>query len=168
MSDTTTIDAFHNHPPPGNDPLDEREIFNHLLHPEDSYTQDGVYWADLPLMKRIKFVSSVDATEAKKELGEQWDLFKKNPLSPFAQYFRNYIIPGAGLGLEGYVLFSIGNLKPLFAAAFSSCWGHNATECDPQWLASVEYLEVVGIIVGQILVGVLGDWLGKKKTSLIG
>ena len=56
-----------------------------------------------------------------------------------------------------YVLFSIGNLKPLFEAAFSACWKAK-TECDKTWIAAVEYLEICGIIVGQILVGILGDW----------
>lgn len=56
-----------------------------------------------------------------------------------------------------YVLFSIGNLKPLFEATFSDCWKKKAT-CNATWIAAVEYLEICGIIVGQILVGVLGDW----------
>lgn len=56
-----------------------------------------------------------------------------------------------------YVLFSIGNLKPLFQASFSDCWKKKKT-CNPTWLAAVEYLEICGIIVGQILVGILGDW----------
>lgn len=56
-----------------------------------------------------------------------------------------------------YVLFSIGNLKPLFQAAFPACWKKNEI-CDVQWIHAVDYLEIVGIIVGQILVGVLGDW----------
>ena len=61
-----------------------------------------------------------------------------------------------------YVLFSIGNIKPLFSAAFKSCWGTasktNQLICNPQWINAVDYLEIVGIIVGQILVGILGDW----------
>lgn len=56
-----------------------------------------------------------------------------------------------------YVLFSIGNLKPLFEKVFKSCWKDHET-CNPQWLNAVEYLEIVGIIVGQILVGFVGDW----------
>ena len=57
-----------------------------------------------------------------------------------------------------YVLFSIGNVKPLFEAAFKACWGKGSIICNSTWLAAVEYLEICGIIVGQILVGVLGDW----------
>ena len=34
--------------------------------------------------------------------------------------------------------------------------------CDKTWVAAVDYLEVSGIIVGQILVGVLGDWIGRR------
>lgn len=60
-----------------------------------------------------------------------------------------------------YVLFSIGNLKPLFQAAFASCWDHDYEGehiCNAQWLNAIEYLEICGIIVGQILVGIVGDW----------
>ena len=57
-----------------------------------------------------------------------------------------------------YVLFSIGNIKPLFQAAFASCWKTNKI-CSLTWIAAVDYLEICGIIVGQILVGILGDWL---------
>lgn len=56
-----------------------------------------------------------------------------------------------------YVLFSIGNVKPLFENVFSNCWGTHEV-CNKQWISAVEYLEIVGIIVGQILVGFLGDW----------
>ena len=64
------------------------------------------------------------------------------------------------------MLFSIGNLNPLFAAAFKNCWGSasktNVLVCNPQWIKAVDYLEICGIIVGQILVGILGDWLGRR------
>ena len=60
-----------------------------------------------------------------------------------------------------YVLFSIGNVKPLLEAAFPSCWADEAI-CSATWIAAIDYLEVVGIIVGQILVGILGDWLGRR------
>ena len=60
------------------------------------------------------------------------------------------------LTFSRYVLFSIGNLKPLFQKAFPSCW--NGKTCSKTWIAAVDYLEICGIIVGQILVGILGDW----------
>lgn len=55
-----------------------------------------------------------------------------------------------------YVLFSIGNLTPLFSAVWPACW-KKFTVCNEIWTESVTYLEICGIIVGQILVGYLGD-----------
>ena len=114
-------------------------------------------------MKRISFVTKYDAAESRRELSAIGRMMKKDPLSPVSWYFRNAVIPGAGLLLEGYVLFSIGNLTPLFSGsgAFPSCW-KEYTDCDKNWVAAVAYLEIVGIICGQVLVGVLGDWLGRR------
>ena len=145
----------------------ERQIFDYLLRPDDSYDQNGVYWADLPIAKRVAFVSSYDAAEARRELAAIGRMMKQDPLSPIGWYTRNAIIPGAGLLLEGYVLFSIGNLKSLFMApgSFGSCWSSKPNKpgvCNPQWVFAVDYLEIVGIICGQVLVGFIGDWLGRR------
>ena len=59
------------------------------------------------------------------------------------------------------MLFSIGNVTPLLEQAFPACWDDN-TICDKVWVQSITYLEVTGIIVGQILVGIVGDWLGRR------
>lgn len=152
----------HDHYPTGGATEQERAIFAHLTHPDDCYTEDGVYWADLPLRKRIAFVNKVQNEETKRELAAIGRMMKADPLSPVSWYFRNAVLPGAGLGLEGYVLFSIGNLEPLFRAAWPTCWGKNPTECDANWIASVTYLEVIGIMVGQTAVGVIGDWIGRR------
>lgn len=81
----------------------EKAIFAYLLRPDDSYTAEGVYWADLPLAKRLAFNARVDHEEAVKELSAIGRMMKKDPLSPIGWYFRNAVLPGAGLGLEGYV-----------------------------------------------------------------
>lgn len=82
---------------------DEARVLNEVLHPDDLYTPEGVYWADLPLRKRLTFVNGVNNAEAKKELSQIGAMMKKDPLSPVGWYFRNAVLPGAGLGLEGYV-----------------------------------------------------------------
>ena len=79
----------------------ERQIFDYLIKPDDLYTADGVYFHDLPLMQKVKFVLHQDAIETKREAGNIWAMIKRDPLSPFGYYFRNMVIPGAGLGLEG-------------------------------------------------------------------
>lgn len=145
------------HNPLENMDTHERGAFDELIRPDDSYTKDGTYWADLPLGQKIKFVGSYDAAEARRELASIWEMIKVDPLSPVSYYFRNMVLPGAGLGLEGYVLFSIGNIKPLFEKTFPDCW-KTATTCNQQWINAVDYLEIIGIIFGQILVGIIGDW----------
>lgn len=91
----------HAHYPTVHDPTNEKEIFQYLLHPDDSYDENGTYWADMGIMKRIGFVNKVNNQEAAKELGAIGTMAKKDPLSPVSWYFKNAVLPGAGLGLEG-------------------------------------------------------------------
>ena len=146
--------------PPAQASEEERVIFGYLTHPSDSYS-DGTYWADLPWRRRISFINKVQNEEAVSELKAIGRMMKKDPLSPVSWYFRNAVLPGAGLGLEGYVLFSIGNLMALFISVWPQCW-KTFEVCDFVWVSSVTYLEVVGIMLGQIVVGVIGDWIGRR------
>lgn len=157
------VDGGH---PPFEDPhidmtTNEKEVFKYLLKPDDLYDENGVYWADLPILKQVKFVTKVNRQESKREFAAFWQMFKNDPLAPVGFYFRNMVLPGAGLGLEGYVLFSIGNIKPLFQGAFPDCWKSNKI-CDKTWINAIDYLEICGIICGQILVGFIGDWIGRR------
>ncbi|PFH63313.1 hypothetical protein XA68_13770 [Ophiocordyceps unilateralis] len=140
---------------------DERRIFSHITRPDDCYTPEGVYWADLPWADRVTFVSRVDRRVTAQEFRSLGSMIKKDPLSPLSWYFRHAVVPGAGLGLEGYVLFSIGNLEPLFRQVWPQCWDKYQV-CGQNWVASVTYLEIIGIMVGQAAVGVIGDWIGRR------
>lgn len=60
-----------------------------------------------------------------------------------------------------YVLFSISNVESLFSMTgnFGMCWdttGPGPT-CNQNWVAAASYLEIVGILLGQMVVGYLGD-----------
>lgn len=66
-----------------------------LICPEDSYTADGTYWADLPFTKRVKWVNQQNNQEAADELKSIWTTFKKDPLEPMRQYVSRYVINGA-------------------------------------------------------------------------
>ncbi|KAI9708172.1 MAG: hypothetical protein M1820_004126 [Bogoriella megaspora] len=145
----------------------EAAVFQSILKPDDMYDENGTYWADMNIFRRIRFVNHVDAQESKKELSTIGRMMKTDPLSPLGFYTRNMIIPGAGLLLEGYVLFSIGNVKPLFQSSFPSCWQQPGAKnpnpiCNYTWVEAIDYLEIVGIILGQILVGIIGDWIGRR------
>lgn len=102
-ADTLAVPSgLNSRPLRGNDmTTEERQIFNYLLRPDDNYNEAGVYWADLPLLQQVKFVAQQDAKESRRELSSIWAMFKADPLSPVAFYFRNMVLPGAGLGLEG-------------------------------------------------------------------
>ncbi|KAL8967269.1 MAG: hypothetical protein Q9183_002999, partial [Haloplaca sp. 2 TL-2023] len=153
------MNGAHDHDPIHSMTPNEKQIFDYLLKPDDSFDADGVYWADMSLGQQVKFVLAGDAKETKREASNVWTMFKEDPLSPVSFYFKNMVLPGAGLGLEGYVLFSIGNLRPLFQArgSFPDCWKSPYKICNETWVAAIDYMEISGIIVGQILVGFLGD-----------
>ena len=79
----------------------EASVLKAVIYPDDIYTEDGTYWADLPPLKLISFVSKVDAQETKSELLAIGRMMARDPLSPISYYFKNFVIPGAGLLLEG-------------------------------------------------------------------
>jgi hypothetical protein len=51
----------------------------------------------------------------------------------------------------------MGNLSSLFDTVWETCW-KTGKVCNTNWVAAVAYLEIVGIIIGQLTVGLLGDW----------
>ncbi|BGP42538.1 hypothetical protein JCM10449v2_006550 [Rhodotorula kratochvilovae] len=136
-------------------------LLKESLFPDDSYTADGTYWADLPRKERLAFINKQQNAESKREFRWVMELFKQDPVEPFRRYFRKYVMTGMGLFVEGYVLFSIGNLTALFKSAWPTCWS-SYTECNETWVDAVTYLQILGIIVGQVLVGYQGDWIGRK------
>lgn len=79
----------------------ESSVFRTLLLPDDSYDENGTYWADMGAAKRAAFVGKVDSSESAKELRSIGRMIKADPLSPVSFYFRNMVVPGAGLLLEG-------------------------------------------------------------------
>ncbi|RXK37001.1 Pi-transporter A-1 [Tremella mesenterica] len=138
---------------------DDHPLF-HELAPEDSF-EKGVYWADLPFAQRHKWVNTQSNAEAKREVKHVWSMFKEDPLSPIRAYSRRYVIGGFGLFTEGYTLFSIGNLTALYSAVWPTCW-KTYKVCNSNTVAAVTYLQIIGIIIGQIAVGFEGDWIGRR------
>ncbi|WFC99056.1 hypothetical protein MYAM1_001792 [Malassezia yamatoensis] len=135
--------------------------FHEVLYPSDIYTPDGTYWADLPFGEKMRFCNRQSNAEARRELSSIGAMMKRDPLSPVKAYFGTYVLNGLGMFVEGYTLFSVGNIKPLFQATWPNCWKAHK-ECDSNWIAAIDYLEIIGIIVGQIVVGIEGDWVGRR------
>lgn len=137
------------------------ERLDQILYPPDCYTQDKMYFADLPLRRRMGWANAQNNAEAKRELGIIWRMFKRDPLSPIGAYCRNYVVTGLGLFVEGYTLFSVGNLQPLFKVVWPQCW-KTYEVCNRTWTEATDYLQVIGIILGQFCVGVESDWIGRR------
>jgi MFS family permease len=146
------------------DPIQYRdpphELLQDDLFPPDSYS-GTTYWADLPFRERLKWVNEMSNDEARRGLKSLGASFKADPLQPIRDYFSKYVIVGMGLFVEGYTLFSVGNLASLFEDVFPTCW-KTYTECSANLIASVDYLEIAGIILGQLIVGIIGDWIGRR------
>jgi hypothetical protein len=139
-----------------------RATLDNILFPPDIYTSDThTYWADLPRGEKRRWVNRQSNAQARQELKHIGHMFKEDPLSPIRSYFSDYVVKGMGLFVEGYVLFSVGNLKPLFKSVFPTCW-KSYEVCDEGWVNAVDYLEIIGIIVGQVAVGIEGDWIGRR------
>ncbi|GAA5975570.1 hypothetical protein JCM11641_003537 [Rhodosporidiobolus odoratus] len=150
---------------PASSQMAQGENLDHLIHealyPADSYTQDGTYWADLPKQERWAFINKQSNEEARREFKMVWEMFKADPASPFRAYWNKYVLVGMGLFVEGYVLFSIGNLSALYSSAWPTCF-KTYESCNENWVDAITYLEILGIIVGQCVVGLEGDFIGRK------
>ena len=144
-----------------NNTTEESEhLLNSDLYPNDLY-KGTTYWADLPFKERIRWINAQSNSEAKRELKILGQEFKRNLLKPIRDYFRIYVITGMGLFVEGYTLFSVGNVKSLFQEVWPECWKTNQV-CNVDSIAAIDYLEIIGIIGGQIGVGIIGDWIGRR------
>jgi hypothetical protein len=145
---------------PDDPPGEIRSLLQSELYPDDAY-HDGVYWADLPGKQRTAWINRQYQQEAAREFSVVWETFKHDPLRPFRDYFHNYVITGLGFFTEGYTLFSVGNILILFEVVWNPCFKGYKT-CEKTWVEAINYLEIVGIIAGQILVGIIGDWIGRR------
>lgn len=71
------------------------------LFPQDSWTPEGVYWADLKGSEKRRFINAAQGAESHKEWSGIMADFRKDPLLPLQNYFRVYVLPGMGLFTEG-------------------------------------------------------------------
>ena len=47
---------------------------------------------------------------------------KQNPMLRFLRWVCSFAIPGVGLFMEAFFIFSVGNLKPIWEAQYPDCW----------------------------------------------
>ena len=73
-------------------------LFRPYLHPPDIYTPQGIYFADLSYLQRACFVLSVDRAELRSEIQT---IRSRSVWANVKKYFKEYVVSGMGLGLEG-------------------------------------------------------------------
>lgn len=135
----TTNDEASAHP--DDDKLEY--LLNDALYPKDSY-DEKIYWADMPFKDMRLFNSAQYKVEVRREWEEVKEMARQTWLGPITYYMRNYAISGVGFLTEGYVLFSIGNILPLFKSTYPECW-KTYSICDQQVIKSIKYMEIVGV-----------------------
>eukprot|EP00887_Chlorella_sp_A99_P005874 scaffold1.g5874.t1 len=101
-------------------------------------------------------------------------------------WLLSWLVPGLGMFSEAYFVFAIGNLQPLFQAAYPQCppgepppgfdpdtcvcWAQTSSGlCDVRHTVSdtLTYTLVAGIIFGQLTIGLIADRLGRKLGSIM-
>lgn len=73
---------------------------------------------------------------------------------------------GAGMFVESYWIFAIGNIGTVWGYLYPSCYSGGGNDgCDEQTVVAVPYVEIAGIITGMLLFGALADRLGRLWGS---
>ena len=55
-----------------------------------------------------------------------------NPVVQFIEWIGSFAVPGIGMFMEAYFIFSVGNLKPIWAEQYPACWKVGLA---PEWEA---------------------------------
>lgn len=45
-----------------------------------------------------------------------------NPAMQLIKWISSFAVPGIGMFMEAYFIFSVGNIKPIWAEQYPSCW----------------------------------------------
>lgn len=122
-------------------------------------------------MKSLSDMSETDIAIMSRMTSEDHNLIEpekpsKNWLMFAVNWWLSWAIPGMGMFSEAYILFCIGNIKPLLKIMYPNCWGSlTPTDCDTSVVGDVETIEICGIIGGMLVLGFSADWIGRKWGS---
>lgn len=72
---------------------------------------------------------------------------------------------GAGMFVESYFIFAVGNIGAIWKLLYPTCYASTTTNCNPQSVVAVPYVEIAGIILGMLFFGQLADHLGRLWGS---
>jgi MFS family permease len=96
------------------------------------------------------------------------DRKKRNFVHAFLLWWMSWCIPGMGMFAEAYILFAIGNIKPLLKIMYPNCWGSaRPADCNTKAVEEIETIEICGIVCGMLIIGFMADWMGRKWGSRV-
>ncbi|KAK9856439.1 hypothetical protein WJX84_007586 [Apatococcus fuscideae] len=82
------------------------------------------------------------------------------------EWVGSWAIPGLGMFCEAYYIFSVGNVKPLWAAQWPQCFNEHVG-CSEEFINGLEYSQVAGLIIGMIALGFSVDRVGRRLGSIL-
>lgn len=91
-------------------------------------------------------------------VAHEWDTLRTNTLA------------GMGMFAEAFVLFAVGNVKPLWKDLYPTCFGDTDTDLSQcnDWIAtSLTYAETSSIMFGMIFLGALSSYVGRRSCSIL-
>ena len=62
---------------------------------------------------------------------------------------------------------SIGNIEPFFSYEYPLCWGLHEEGCTVNTTRAPDYMQIVGIIMGMVTLGYIGDQIGRALSLSI-
>ena len=83
-------------------------------------------------------------------------------------WYGSFAVPGLGMFCEAYIIFSVGNIADFQKVLYPTCF--DTFENCPRKVVEQKidsYIQIAGIMVGMMLMGVLGDYLGRKWGSRV-
>ena len=90
----------------------------------------------------------------------------KRGVGPITKWYNESAWHGMGLFGESFLLFSVGTLKPFWAALYPDCI-ETHEDCSIRLTSSLTSSAVVGIIFGMIVIGTMANSLGRRKGSIL-
>lgn len=84
-------------------------------------------------------------------------------------WYLSFAIPGLGMFSEAYIIFAVGQIGPFQKTMYPTCYkSYTADLCTEDFVAHLSgYIQIIGIILGMLVMGFAGDWTGRKWGSRI-
>eukprot|EP00891_Asterochloris_glomerata_P008306 jgi/Astpho2/8306/e_gw1.00122.31.1_t len=84
----------------------------------------------------------------------------------FLHWVLSFAVPGLGMFNEAYYIFSVGNVKPIWAAQYPACVDDYQEGCSETFIHTLNYTQVTGLFAGMVSLGFAIDRIGRKIGSI--